>query len=147
MFLEDYTTLTLYIFVNQAIGIYRPSLWKNGYHANTAYTLQRHPYFKLEMESIFISDEGRVNYFHKKANQDFYAWRWWYHRVRYNAKKNARKDEPIHLFGWYNSLLIISCYSHYRGCTKPALTAWTVILFEITKQQFQIHWVGITEET
>lgn len=62
------------------------------------------------------------------------------------CKKNASKDEPIHLFGWYNSLLIISCYSHYRGRTKPALTAWTVILFEITKQQFQIHCVSLKKD-
>ena len=37
---------------------------KNGYHANTMYTLQRHPYFKLEMDTIFISEpvynEGQV---------------------------------------------------------------------------------------
>ena len=37
---------------------------KNGYHANTMHTLQRHPYFKLEMDTIFISEpvynEGQV---------------------------------------------------------------------------------------
>ena len=101
------------------------------------------------MESIFISEKDELIIFTKRQIKTFM------HGggdiimsdTMQKKKKNARKDEPIHLFGWYNSLLIISCYSHYRGCTKPALTAWTVILFEITKQQFQIHCVGITEET